>query len=43
MKNLHPHLLFEPAFLWQLFLQYAGLFVHESQNNGAKVKRVLFR
>ena len=40
-KNLHLHSLLEPAFLWQLFLQYARLFVRESQNNVAKVKRVL--
>tara|TARA_B110000114_G_scaffold134734_1_gene141347 strand:+ start:150 stop:368 length:219 start_codon:yes stop_codon:yes gene_type:complete len=41
MKNLPSHLLFEPAFLWQLFLQYAHFFVRESQNNVAKVKKVL--
>ena len=41
MKNLHSHHVFEPAFLWQLFLQYARLFVHESQNKAAKVKRIL--
>lgn len=41
MKNLHSHLLFEPALLGQLFLQYAHFFVRESQNNAAKVKRVL--
>ena len=41
MKNLHSHHLFEPAFLWQLFLQYAHFFVRESQNNVAKVKRIL--
>ena len=41
MKNLPSHHLFEPALLWQLFLQYARLFVHESQNKVAKVKRVI--
>jgi len=41
MKNLPSHHLFEPAFMWQLFLQYARLFVRDSQNNVAKVKRVL--
>jgi len=40
MKNLHPYLLFEPAFLWLLLLQYAHYFVCVSQNNRAKRKRL---
>jgi hypothetical protein len=39
MKNLHPYHLFEPAFLWQLLLQYAHYFVCVNQiQQGEKEK-----
>ena len=40
MKNLQPHHLFEPAFLWHLLLHYAHRFMRLLQNNPGKGERI---